>query len=180
MPDLKRNPSRKTCEEAIRRILMTEVLEQGRNLHFKTAMDFMGYFESLYPPSPSLIKQVQRAIRSMDLPKDEDGFFIVNKTKSQLAHDAEITSLLHKSAAKITPLKEYETLFLELSPEYKGYLLQLIDESPTLRGKYITILDTTEGFIFYTYNRNALSTMLGSLLGEYEEEEQIKEPDVAD
>lgn len=171
MPNLKRNPSRKTCEEAIRRILMTEVLEQGKNMHFKNAMDFMGYFEALYPPSPSLIKQVQRAIRSMDLPKDEDGFFIINKTKSQLKHDAEISLLLNKSAAEIVPLEEYETLFLSLSAEYKSYLLQLIDESPTLRGKYITILDTSEGFIFYTYNKDVLSTMLSSLIGHQEEEE---------
>lgn len=165
MSSIKRNPSRKTCEEAIRRILMTEVLEQGKNIHFKNAMDFMGYFEALYPPSPSLIKQVQRAIRSMDLPKDEDGYFIINKTKSQLKHDSEISNILNKCAAEIIPLQEYETLFLSLSPEYKGYLLQLIDESPTLRGKYITILDTTEGLLFYTYNKDALNTMLSSLIG---------------
>lgn len=164
MPDIKHNPSRKTCEEAIRRILMTEVLEQGKNLHFKNAMDFMNYFEALYPPSPSLIKQVQRAIKSMDLPKDEDGFFIIDKTKSQLRHDNEIALLLAKSAAEIVPLENYETLFLSLSPDYKAYLMQLIDESPTLRGKYITILDTSEGFIFYTKNAGSLETMLRSLM----------------
>lgn len=166
MPDFKGNPSRRACEEAIRRILMTEVLEQGKNTHFRNAMDFMDYFEALYPPSPSLVKQVQRAIKSMDLPKDEDGFFIINKTKSQMAHDSEIRNLLAKSAASIAPLEEYETLFLQVSPDYKSYLLTLFDESPTFRGKYITILDTSEGFIFYTKSKSQLELLLNSLMNE--------------
>ena len=66
----RRNPSRKECEDIIRRILMTEVLEKGTNEHFKTAADFMKYFESLYPASDSLTKQVQRAIKSLAMPKD--------------------------------------------------------------------------------------------------------------
>ena len=37
----RRNPSRKECEDIIRRILMTEVLEKGTNEHFKTAADVM-------------------------------------------------------------------------------------------------------------------------------------------
>lgn len=166
MSNLSKNPSRKTCEEAIRRILVTEVLEQGKNTHFKNAMDFMGYFEALYPPSPSLLKQVQRAIRSMDLPKDENGYFIVDKTKTQLKHDSEISHLLNKSDAKIVPLEKYETIFLSLAPDYKGYLLQLIDESPTIRGKYITILDTSDGLIFYTKTKESLERILNSLIGE--------------
>lgn len=158
------NPSRKTCEEEIRRILMKETLEYGKNSHFKNAMDFMNYFEALYPPSPSLIKQVQRAIKSMDLPKDEKGYFIADKTKSQLKHDTEISNILAKSAANLVQLGEFEIVYLEVSPDYKSYLIQLIDESPTLRGKYITIVDSTEGLIFYTYNKSALETMLSSLI----------------
>lgn len=158
------NPSRKTCEEEIRRVLIKETLEYGKNIHFKTAMDFMKYFEALFPASPSLIKQVQRAIKAMDLPKDENGFFIIDKTKTQVAHDKEIAYILSKSNAVITPLSEYETLFLEMDKTYKSYLLQLIEESPTLRGKYITILDTTDGLLFFTYSKPLLETMLNSLL----------------
>lgn len=77
---LRKNPSRKECEDIIRRILMTEMLEKGKNEHFKTATDFMKYFESLYPASDSLTKQVQRAIKSLDMPKDPNGYFIINKT----------------------------------------------------------------------------------------------------
>lgn len=164
MSNLSKNPSRKSCEEAIKRILITEVLEQGKNIHFKNAMDFMGYFEALYPPSPSLLKQVQRAIRAMDLPKDENGYFIIDKTKTQLKHDSEISHILNKSEAKIEPLEEYETLFMSVAPDYKNYLLQLIDESSTLQGKYITILNTSEGLIFYTKNKEALERILNSLI----------------
>ena len=53
-PSLRKNPSRETCEGIIRRILMTEVLEKGKNEHFRTAADFMKYFESLYPASDAL------------------------------------------------------------------------------------------------------------------------------
>ena len=86
-PSLRKNPSRETCEGIIRRILMTEVLEKGKNEHFRTAADFMKYFESLYPASDALTKQVQRAIRSLNMPKDELGYFIPNKTAEQLAQD---------------------------------------------------------------------------------------------
>ena len=83
-PSLRKNPSRETCEGIIRRILMTEVLEKGKNEHFRTAADFMKYFESLYPASDALTKQVQRAIRSLNMPKDELGYFIPNKTAEQV------------------------------------------------------------------------------------------------
>ena len=50
----KKTPSRKECEEAIRRILITEILQNGKNDRFKSAVDFMKYFESLYPAGPAL------------------------------------------------------------------------------------------------------------------------------
>ena len=74
------NPSRAKCEMIISRILSTELKENGKNIHFKNAMDFMTYFESLYPAGSALTKQVQRAIKSMDLAKDENGFFLLEKT----------------------------------------------------------------------------------------------------
>ena len=67
------NPSRSKCEMIITRILSTEIKENGKNIHFKNAMDFMTYFESLYPSGSALTKQVQRAIKAMDLAKDKDG-----------------------------------------------------------------------------------------------------------
>ena len=84
---LRKNPSRETCEGIIKRILMTEVLENGCNKHFRFASDFMNYFESLYPASDALTKQVQRAIKALDMPKDENGYYIVNKTSAQLENE---------------------------------------------------------------------------------------------
>ena len=68
-PSLRKNPSRETCEGIIRRILMTEVLEKGKNEHFRTAADFMKYFESLYPASDALTKQVaaEQSLRALPL-----------------------------------------------------------------------------------------------------------------
>ena len=65
----RKNPSRETCEGIIKRILVTEVLTKGKNQQFKNASDFMSYFQSLYPASEALNKQVQRAIKNMNLPK---------------------------------------------------------------------------------------------------------------
>ena len=61
---LRKNPSRETCESIIRRILMTELTQNGKNRHFRKAADFMSYFESLYPASDALTKQVQRAVQT--------------------------------------------------------------------------------------------------------------------
>ena len=44
---LRKNPSRRTCEDTIKRILTAEINETGHNTHFKNASDFMSYFESL-------------------------------------------------------------------------------------------------------------------------------------
>lgn len=73
---LRKNPSRETCESIIRRILMTELTQNGKNRHFRKATDFMSYFESLYPASDALTKQVQRAVQSLHMPKDADGFLL--------------------------------------------------------------------------------------------------------
>jgi hypothetical protein len=161
---LRHNPSRKECEDAIRRILMTEVMENGRNKHFKNATDFMTYFESLYPAGDSLTKQVQRAVKAMAMPRDEKGYFIINKTKQQVEEEQEISYLLQKSQATTEIWKDFETLFLHMEPTRKSYLLQLIDTSETLKDKYLTILDTTDGLLFYTKNAFQLQILLDSLI----------------
>lgn len=162
----RRNPSRKDCEDTIKRILMTEVLEKGTNEHFRNAADFMNYFESLYPASTSLTKQVQRAVKSLQLPKDEKGYFIINKTQDQLDQERELSFILKKTEASVVPLEAeaYETVFLQTDPAYKHYLLQLLSESVTFQDKYITILDTTRGLLFYTKNANQLRILLESLI----------------
>lgn len=161
---LRKNPSRETCEGIIKRILMTEVLEHGRNKHFRFASDFMNYFESLYPASDSLTKQVQRAVKALDMPKDEFGYYIVNKTSSQLEHEKEITHLLKNANVTVHPMENVESIFLTVNNHLKSYLIHLLETSETFQGKYITIVETTNGLLIYTENKKQLLILLNSLI----------------
>ncbi|MBR2044865.1 MAG: hypothetical protein IJ958_01860 [Agathobacter sp.] len=160
---LRKNPSRETCEGIIKRILMTEVLEHGRNKHFRFASDFMNYFESLYPASDALTKQVQRAVKALDMPKDESGYYIVNKTASQLEQEKEITQLLKNANVSVHPMENVETLFLRVDNHLKSYLIHLIETSETFHGKYITMVETSNGILIYTENKKQLHILLNSL-----------------
>ena len=160
---LRKNPSRETCESIIKRILMTEVLENGRNKHFRFASDFMNYFESLYPASDALTKQVQRAIKSLDMPKDENGYYIVNKTAAQLENEKQITQLLKTANVSVHPMEQVDTVFLSVNSYMKSYLIQLIETTETFQGKYITIVETSNGLLIYTENKSQLLILLNSL-----------------
>ena len=159
----KGNPSRATCEGIIKRILITNVLEHGSNTHFKTAADFMNYFESLYPASDALTKQVQRAVKAMDMPKDDSGYFIVNKTTSQHEQDNEIRELFSKGQVSMTSLEECDTVFLAVKDHLRSHLIYCLEHSETFAGKYVTILETCNGLILYTQNKNQLMILLNSL-----------------
>jgi hypothetical protein len=160
-----KNPSRKVCEEQIKRILMTEVLEKGINHQFKTAADFMKYFESLYPAGPGLTKQVQRAVKSLDMPKDSDGYFIINKTKEQIHQEDTLSQALKQTSAEIQEMDQpLEVLFLRTEAPYRSYLLELIQNSETFRGKYVTAVNTTDGILFYTTTKHQLKMLLQSLI----------------
>lgn len=161
---LRKNPSRETCEGIIRRILMTEILEKGKNEHFKSAADFMSYFESLYPASDALTKQVQRAVRSMDMPRDDLGYFIPNKTTEQLEQEKELNYLFRKTNAALISMEDCEPVFLKTEPSLKAYLLHVMETSPTFEGKFLTIQETSNGLIIYTNNRRELEILLQSLI----------------
>lgn len=163
-PSLRKNPSREVCENIIRRILMTEILEKGKNEHFRSAADFMTYFESLYPASDALTKQVQRAIKSLNMPKDESGYFIPNKTTEQLEQENEIKYLFAKTHAKVFSMDEYKPLFLQVDPAAKSYLIHQIENSPLFQDKYLTLQETSNGIIFYTKNISQLEILLNSLI----------------
>lgn len=160
---IRKNPSRETCEGIIKRILMTEVLQHGTNKTFKSASDFMSYFESLYPASDALTKQVQRAIKALDMPKDEHGYFIVNKTVTQLDQEKEISRAFSLAHVSIDPMENYETVFLTADAPMRSYLTHILDTSETFRGKFLTILETSNGLIIYTQNKNQLLILLNSL-----------------
>ena len=160
---LRKNPSRETCENIIKRILMTEVLENGRNKHFRFASDFMNYFESLYPASDALTKQVQRAIKSLNMPKDENGFYIVNKTAAQLENEKEISHLLKNANVLVHPMDQVDTIFLSIHSYMRSYLIHLIETTETFQGKYITMVETSNGLLIYTENKSQLLILLNSL-----------------
>lgn len=163
-PSLRKNPSRETCEGIIKRILMTEILEKGKNEHFKTAADFMNYFESLYPASDALTKQVQRAVKSLHMPKDESGYFIPNKTAEQLEQEKELQYLLRRGEASVCSMEDYKPVFLKTTPEISSYLLDAINRSPVFEGKYITAHSTANGILFYTKTPLQLEVLLNSLI----------------
>lgn len=161
---LRKNPSRVSCEKTIRRILMTEVLEKGKNEHFKTAADFMAYFESLYPASDGLRKQVQRAIRAMNMPKDENGYLIPNKTAEQLEQEKELAHLFSQANAELYSMEDCVPLFLKVNPEVITHLIHEIEKSPVFKNKYLTIQKTFNGLIFYTNSPSKLQVLLNSLI----------------
>ena len=160
----KKTPSRRECEEAIRRILVTEILQNGKNDRFRSAVDFMKYFESLYPAGPALTKQVQRAVKSMDMPKDKDGYFLADKTHDQVEQDDEIARLLQRTGAAVTNIGSAEMVFLSCDDNYRDYLFQIIHESTTLSGKFITMVKSSDGILFFTENKSALESILENFL----------------
>ena len=161
---IRKNPSRKECEKAIRRILITEILENGKNKHFRMATDFITYFEALYPPSDSLTKQVQRAVKAMNMPKDEDGFFIIDRTPEQVAQDKELHALFDQANARVESLDDCQQLFLALDPDYRDYITYRISHSDTLQDKYVTIQETNNGLIIYTRDKKKLEQVLQRLM----------------
>lgn len=157
-------PSRAECEKIIKRILMTEVLTKGSNETFKTAADFLKYFQSLYPAGDALTKQVQRAVKSLGMPKDERGYFIINKTESQLSQDKELSYILKKTNASVDSIEECQTLFLKCDNDCRDYLYKLVSESDTFRDKYVTIVNSSNGLLFYTTAKQQLEVLLNSLI----------------
>lgn len=161
---LRKNPSRETCEGIIKRILMTEILEKGKNEHFRTAADFMNYFESLYPASDALTKQVQRAVKSLNMPKDEFGYYIPNKTTKQLEQEKELEYLFRKADAAVFSMEDYKPLFLRTNKAAASYLLHVIENSPVFENKFLTAIEVSNGILFYTKNPSQLEILINSLI----------------
>lgn len=166
----RRGPSRKECEDAIRRILITETFESGGNRHFRTSTDFMPYFEALYPAGPSLKKQVQRALKALDMPKDRDGFLLVNKTKEQMDEDRLLSSLLQDAGA-LVETDEADTvlspIFLRLAAGNPGTIAcaaEKLTASTTLAGKFTACIPCTNGILFLTKQPGLLRSLLTSLV----------------
>lgn len=161
---LRKNPSRETCESIIQRILLAEIQERGKNQHFKKGSDFLPYFESLYPASDSLTKQVQRAVKSLDMAKDSNGFFIINKTSSQLQQEQELKHFFQISNTMIDRLENCNMVFLKAEDGCLEYLMHLLSSSDTFRSLCVTMTKTYNGVIIYTRNKLELLFFLNQLL----------------
>ena len=98
------------------------------------------------------------------MPKNERGYFIINKSAEQLDQDGELSSMLKRTNSHISSLDECETLYLQVDSQYKDYLLQLLDESVTFQDKYETIINSSRGLIFYTRNKPQLQVLIESLI----------------
>ncbi|MBQ9633283.1 MAG: hypothetical protein IJV04_10305 [Lachnospiraceae bacterium] len=166
------NPSRRTCEEIIRRILSTENEENGGNHHFKNATDFMTYFESLYPSGPALTKQVQRAIRSMNLAKDDKGFFLLGKTKEDAAIEKEIEALLKKEDALVADTTGFGSVLLRTGIQSRSYLAALISEARLFDELVVTTIETTDGLLLLTEDAPALIRALEGMSATREDTER--------
>ena len=62
------------------------------------------------------------------------------------------------------PFEEYQTVFLKTEGTYKDYLYQLLSESETFADKVITIVNSSNGLILFTNNKQQLEIMINSLI----------------
>ena len=99
----------------------------------------------------------------MDMPKDENGYYIVNKTNAQLENEKQISQLLKEAAVSVHPMEQAETVFLSVNAYMKSYLTHLIETTESFQGKYITIVETSNGLLIYTENKSQLLILLNSL-----------------
>ena len=163
---LRKNPSRETCESIIRRILMTELTQNGKNRHFRKAADFMSYFESLYPASDALTKQVQRAVQSLHMPKDANGFFIVDKTAAQVEQEQCLGKLFADANVSLHPMEQVETVFLSVPSHMQELLLHTFEQSDLFAGQILTIVRTCNGLLIYTEAKKQLLSLLNRLINQ--------------
>ncbi len=98
------------------------------------------------------------------MPKDKKGFYIINKTESQLAQDNELAFLLKKTNASISCLDNLDTIFLKCSSSSKDYLYQMLSESTTFAEKVVTMVNSSNGIILYTTNKQQLEILINSLI----------------
>lgn len=157
-----KNPSRKSCEQTIKRILTKEFEEYGENHHFKQASDFMIYFESLHPASPGLTKQVQRAVSALNLPRDENGYFMINKTVEEYRAEQELSHLLQSSS--LVNLENCTPILIKTEPWKREHVIYLMKSAPELQMLYETIAEADNGVVLYTKNPEKLISFFSEFI----------------
>lgn len=131
-----------------------------------SATDFMSYFESLYPASDALTKQVQRAVQSLHMPKDADGFFIVDKTAAQVEQEQCLGKLFADANVSLHPMEQVETVFLSVPSHMQELLLHTFEQSDLFAGQFLTIVRTCNGLLIYTEDKKQLLSLLNRLINQ--------------
>ena len=72
--------------------------------------------------------------------------------------------MFSKGQISMTSLEECETVFLAVKDHLRSHLIYCLEHSETFAGKYVTILETCNGIILYTQNKNQLMVLLNSLI----------------
>ena len=60
-------------------------------------------------------------------------------------------------------MEQVDTIFLSVQAHLRSYLIHLIETTPSFQGKYITLLESSNGVLIYTENKSQLLTLLNSL-----------------
>ena len=107
---------------------------------------------------------MQRAVKSMDMAKDGDGFYIINKTQEQIRQEEELKHFFQASETVLGSLEGCETVFLRSAKVSLDYLIHLISSTDTLKDKYATMVKASNGVLIYTENKEELLALLKPLL----------------
>lgn len=122
----------------------------------------MIYFESLHPASPGLTKQVQRAVSALNLPRDENGYFMINKTVEEYRAEQELSHLLQSSS--LVNLENCTPILIKTEPWKREHVIFLIKSAPELQMLYETIAEADNGVVLYTKNPEKLISFFSEFI----------------
>ena len=122
----------------------------------------MIYFESLHPASPGLTKQVQRAINALNLPRDENGYFIINKTVEEYKAEQELSLLLQSST--LINLQNCTPILIKTEYWKRKHVIHLIRSAPELQRLFVTLTETDSGILIYTKNPEKLTEFFSEFI----------------
>ena len=119
-----------------------------------------------YPASDALTKQVQRAVQSLHMPKDADGFFIVDKTAAQVEQEQCLGKLFADANVSLHPMEQVETVFLSVPSHMQELLLHTFEQSDLFAGQILTIVRACNGLLIYTEDKKQLLSLLNRLINQ--------------
>ena len=82
----------------------------------------------------------------------------------QFEQEKEISQLFSQAHVQVNPMENIETIFLKSDVHMRSYLIHTLETSLTFQGKFVTLVETANGVLIYTENKNQLLILLESLL----------------